>query len=176
MNSKYLFTIIAIVVVLIAGFLLMNQTSAPTEISNQNSSVSNANTEDALSNANNDSVNNAAPTTNSNQDDMRGPQSQEPTEPDGNDVAVFEIVFDGKVFNPSQLTIKAGDVVVFKNESSGSFWPASGPHPEHTLYPEFDPKKAIGAGQSWQFKFTKTGTWGFHNHMYSTATGKIIVE
>ena len=174
MNTKYLFTGIAIIVVIIAAFLLMNQTSAPTEISNQNNPVENANSTEAVTN--NDTTTNSNRNSSNLNTNTAAVVKEEPTEPDGNDIAVFEINYDGTTFNPSQLTIKAGDVVIFKNNSSGSFWPASGPHPGHTAYPEFDPKKAIGAGQSWQFKFTKTGNWPFHDHINPSVFGKIIVE
>lgn len=94
----------------------------------------------------------------------------------GNDVSVQQVVYNGTSFTPSSLTVKSGDIVVFKNQSSSSFWPASGPHPEHTDYPEFDPKKPIPAGQSFQFKFTKVGTWKYHDHMNSAARGTITVS
>ena len=38
-------------------------------------------------------------------------------------------------FVPSTLTVQAGDSVMFINDSSGSFWPASAIHPSHTAYP-----------------------------------------
>lgn len=171
MNSKYLFTGIALIIVAVVVIMMMNQTNAPAEVANQNSAMQNANTENEVSNTN---------TTPANLDDLKGPQTQEvvedPNEPDGNDVAVFEVVYDGKVFNPSDLNIKTGDVVIFKNEGTASFWPASGPHPTHTSYPEFDAKKAVGPGQQWQFKFTKAGSWPFHDHLNSSAIGKITVD
>ena len=79
-------------------------------------------------------------------------------------------------FSPGSLTIKTGDTVVFKNNSAADFWPASGPHPTHTNYPEFDAKKAISAGASYSFTFTKTGSWKYHNHLNPTLTGTITVQ
>ena len=79
-------------------------------------------------------------------------------------------------FSPGSLTIKTGDTVVFKNNSAADFWPASGPHPTHTNYPEFDAKKAISAGVSYSFTFTRTGSWKYHNHLNPTLTGTITVQ
>lgn len=95
---------------------------------------------------------------------------------EGVDVQVFEIVYNGDSFSPSTLFIKNGDIIIFKNESKGDFWPASNPHPLHTDYPEFDPKKPVAAGKTYEFKFTKAGTWKFHDHLNSPARGTIVVK
>lgn len=92
------------------------------------------------------------------------------------DIQVEEIVYDGKNFQPSSLTVKVGDIVIFRNKSTKAFWPASNPHPAHTDYPEFDAKKAVAAGQTFEFKFTKEGTWKFHDHLNPTATGVVVVQ
>lgn len=97
-------------------------------------------------------------------------------EPFGPDIMVSEVVYDGTKFNPSSLSIKAGDVVIFKNKGTTAFWPASNPHPAHTDYPEFDAKAAIAPGGSFQFKFLKAGSWGYHNHLNPQATGVINVS
>lgn len=92
------------------------------------------------------------------------------------EVTTHEITFSGTSYSPSTLTIKNGDVVVFKNNSDKNFWPASANHPTHTLYPEFDAKQGIAPGATYQFKFTKVGAWGFHDHLTPSAYGKITVE
>lgn len=91
------------------------------------------------------------------------------------DIQVFEVSYSGGQFLPNSLDIKAGDIVVFKNDSPGDFWPASGPHPTHTAYPEFDAKSAISSGKTFDFKFIKPGSWKFHNHLNPEATGTITV-
>ena len=92
------------------------------------------------------------------------------------DVQVFEVVYDGEGFSPNSLKVKQGDVVIFSDKSSKAFRPASDPHPSHTLYPELDAKTPVASGGSFQFKFTKLGSWGYHDHLNSAATGTIIVE
>lgn len=81
----------------------------------------------------------------------------------------------GSAFEPVTLTIKKGTKVTFQNTSSKPVWPASAPHPVHTNYPEFDAKKGIAAGSSWEFTFDKVGTWAYHDHLNSAVTGKVIV-
>ncbi len=94
---------------------------------------------------------------------------------DGNDVSVQVVSYEDGAFIPSRLSVKQGDVVIFKNSDQGGMWPASDPHPSHTNYPEFDAKAAIATGQIFEFKFTKIGTWGYHNHLKPAAKGTIIV-
>jgi hypothetical protein len=60
-------------------------------------------------------------------------------------------------------------------ELKQSFWPASDFHPTHNLYPEFDPKKPIAQNSSWVFVFDKSGKWTYHNHLFPSQIGTIIV-
>ena len=92
------------------------------------------------------------------------------------DILVTEVSYDGKAFSPSTVNIKVGDIVIFKNNSDSPFWPASGPHPTHTNYPEFDAKQAIAPGGKYQFKFEKEGSWKYHDHYNPTAFGTINVS
>ncbi len=77
-------------------------------------------------------------------------------------------------FIPDYLKIKRGDLITWVNKSGQSVWPASGPHPTHDLYPEFDSKRGLAPGESFSLQFQKLGTWGYHNHLYAQHTG--IVE
>ncbi len=85
------------------------------------------------------------------------------------------IVLTKTGFSPSVLQIKEGETVVFSTDQSESFWPASNIHPDHTLYPEFDPKKPIASSDTWSFTFSKAGRYSFHDHIFANFTGKIIV-
>ncbi len=79
-------------------------------------------------------------------------------------------------FSPASIEINVGDTVAFINKSTSNFWPASNPHPTHTDYPEFDAKKNITPGETYSFTFTKTGTWGYHNHKNPAEKSTVIVK
>lgn len=93
-------------------------------------------------------------------------------------------------YSPATLTIKKGEMVVFKNGSSDSMWVASAMHPTHTAYsgtsvdqhcPDtagtaFDACRAYLPGEFWPFIFNKVGSWKYHNHLNSTQWGTIIVQ
>lgn len=87
-----------------------------------------------------------------------------------------EIKMMGSGFEPSELVIRKGDTVKFVNASNQAIRPASGPHPTHTDYAEFDPKKGIEAHTFWEFKFEKSGTWKFHDHLNPAIRGTIKAE
>ena len=55
-------------------------------------------------------------------------------------------------------------------------WVASAFHPTHEEFPEFDHKKSVGNGESYDFTFMKVGEWAYHNHVKPNAFGKVIVE
>ena len=169
--NKNIITII-IVVILVAGgyFLYQNMASAP-----------------AL-NQNNQPTNAPQDTTTQDQDNGTGGQMSA-----GVDVLIpktWQVNYTDAGYSPSTLTIKAGDTVMFKNESSVDVWTASAMHPEHVLYSntslsqhcpdvendDFDQCQSRGAGTSWSFTFNKTGAFGYHNHMKATHFGKIIIE
>ena len=78
-------------------------------------------------------------------------------------------------YTPNQVKIKVGTKITFINETNTARWPASDLHPSHGIYPEFDPKRPIPKGETWEFTFDKIGEWGFHDHLSPYITGKIVV-
>jgi len=100
------------------------------------------------------------------------------------------ITYTDSGYSPSTLTIKVGETVIFKNESSKGMWTASGMHPTHIVYsgtsldehcPDtenttFDECTSALPGEFWSFTFQQKGTWTYHNHVKAQDFGKIIVE
>ncbi len=85
------------------------------------------------------------------------------------------VSYSGNAFSPTSMTIKVGTTVTFENESTNAVWPASDPHPSHTNLLGFDAGAAIPSGGSYSYTFTKTGSWGYHNHLRSSEHGTVIV-
>ncbi len=108
----------------------------------------------------------------------------------GKTTTSYEVVYTDAGYYPSALTVKAGDMVTFKNQSSGGMWVGSVMHPTHVVYSgttlqqhcpdttntSFDECKNAQSGESWSFTFAKAGSWGYHNHSNSRHFGKITVE
>ncbi|MEK7104904.1 MAG: plastocyanin/azurin family copper-binding protein [Patescibacteria group bacterium] len=89
---------------------------------------------------------------------------------------VIIVTYGNDGFSPKEIAVSQGQIVRFVNESSGNMWVASDVHPTHKIMPEFDNKKSIGNGESYEFAFTKVGEWKYHNHVKPSAVGIITVK
>ena len=78
-------------------------------------------------------------------------------------------------FYPDPIQIRKDEEVRFVNKTSEPFWPASDPHPSHTIYQGFDSKMPIAPNESWSFKFEKEGTFKYHDHLSPFDRGTILV-
>ncbi len=95
------------------------------------------------------------------------------------------ITYSDNGFEPSEVSIKQGTRVRFLNTSQAAFWPASGVHPTHSLYPEkestdclgssFDACEPLPKGEFYDFTFNYVGTWPYHDHLQAFNTGMITV-
>lgn len=87
----------------------------------------------------------------------------------------IEVAMTAKGFEPANITVKKGTKVAFVNKDTKSRWPASAPHPSHTIYPQFDPKAGVAAGKNWEFTFDRVGDWKYHDHLIPTMFGSVTV-
>lgn len=87
-----------------------------------------------------------------------------------------EIIISGEGFSPRTAVISAGDTVAFINKDTAPRWPASNTHPNHDVYPEFDPKSELPPGGAWSFRFQKSGVWRYHDHRNPANGGTIEVK
>ncbi len=85
------------------------------------------------------------------------------------------ITYTGSGFNPRTVTVPLGTTVAFLNDSSKGMWVASDMHPTHQLLPGFDQLASVENGGSYEYTFTKAGTWTYHNHVNASHTGSVVV-
>ncbi|MDP2641334.1 MAG: cupredoxin domain-containing protein [Candidatus Yanofskybacteria bacterium] len=79
-------------------------------------------------------------------------------------------------YEPNSVRVATGTEVTFVNESSGSMWVASAPHPTHHILPEFDARMGLPQGEQYSFTFTQSGTWQYHDHLRPQMNGEVIAE
>jgi len=95
-------------------------------------------------------------------------------------------------FSPASVSIARGETVRFINESSRGMWVATDEHPTHTEYDgtstrehcandvntgtSFDQCASVEKGDYWDYTFTKSGTFSFHNHVGASNTGTVVVH
>jgi plastocyanin len=93
----------------------------------------------------------------------------------GGIVNATTITYTDSGYTPTTVTVKKGTKVTFTNTSSSGMWTASASHPTHQVLPEFDQKRSVGRGSSYEFTFDKVGTWQYHNHVKASDTGVVVV-
>ncbi len=100
------------------------------------------------------------------------------------------ITFTDGGYTPKEVTIRKGDTVTWKNNSSADMWTATAIHPTHRVYPGsdiekcgtaegagmFDACRGIPTGNSYSFTFNEVGTWKYHDHLNLGKFGTIVVE
>lgn len=88
----------------------------------------------------------------------------------------FTMNYTNNGFQPSFIAIRVGDIVKFRNDADTALWVASNPHPTHSEYPELDMHASMSKGGEFSFKFDRTGTWGFHNHLRTSHQAVVSVD
>ena len=85
------------------------------------------------------------------------------------------ITYTASGFSPETVTVKSGDTIVIKNESTNNLQFDSDPHPIHTDNPELN-VELVGPGKDMAFTVSEIGTFGYHNHLNPAQAGTIVVE
>lgn len=75
-------------------------------------------------------------------------------------------------FEPNELTVFEGDVVLFINNDEAPRQPVSD---TTEVYPGFGDPEAIKPNDSWKFTFTDIGTWRIKDNLNTNAKGIIVV-
>lgn len=77
-------------------------------------------------------------------------------------------------FSPSTVNITAGDTVRWTNNDSVTRSVFSKNHPSHTLYSSLNLGN-VAPGGTLQLTFNDVGTYGYHDHLYSSNLGTVVV-
>lgn len=102
-------------------------------------------------------------------EDVSQPKEDKPA----NEGALITYTTNG--FSPETLRVSVGDKLTVKNNSNRTIQFDSDPHPAHTDNRELNIDH-IRPGSSKAFTVSRTGTFGYHDHLNPSARGEIIVE
>lgn len=92
---------------------------------------------------------------------------------------VVTVTLGDNGFEPAQVTVKSGDQIQWVNNTGAKIQIGSDPHPVHTANKEVSGGQFvldIEAGAVALVTVTKTGTWGYHDHLNAGVRGKVTVE
>ena len=78
-------------------------------------------------------------------------------------------------FAPQEITIKAGDKVVWTNNSGDVATVDTSNHPTHQDYPPLNLGQ-FQDGEKHELIFDEPGTYMYHDHLHATRFGKVVVE
>lgn len=118
--------------------------------------------------------------------------SEVPTDGSPAESRMITVTYTDQGFSPTTLSVNVGDTVRFSNQSTGEMWVGADEHPTHTEYDgtskddhcaegaatggAFDQCGRSGPGSTYNFTFTKAGTFDYHNHARSSDGGTVVVE
>lgn len=85
------------------------------------------------------------------------------------------IRYTNEGYVPANITVKAGTMVMFVNESDQDMWVASNGHPAHTDLPTFDQFEFSPKGSQYVYTFDQVGSWKYHDHIAPIYGGVITV-
>lgn len=85
------------------------------------------------------------------------------------------IRYTNEGYVPANITVKAGTMVMFVNESDQDMWVASNGHPAHLDLPTFDQFEFSAKGSQYVYTFDQVGAWKYHDHIAPIYGGIITV-
>ncbi len=105
------------------------------------------------------------------------PMESSSASPSGSEAAMGKnmVKISAVGFTPQDITIKAGEAVMWTNDDSVNHTVNSDPHPVHTDYPPLNlgPMKP---GESKSLTFPKAGVYKYHDHFNPSLTGSVTVQ
>lgn len=116
-------------------------------------------------------------TTTSEQQVANTQKTKEAVQTDNTDtaaVAKVEIVFTDDGYDKEKYTVKAGETLLIKNDSSQTLQLSSDDHPTHTLNGELN-ASPVAPGETTELTPTTPGTYGIHDHIRSQFTTVVEV-
>jgi plastocyanin len=94
-------------------------------------------------------------------------QQQPTAAPQGNTAGnAMTVTIANFAFNPSTLTVKAGDTVTWENDDATP----------HQIASDSFNSESLAKGNTFQHKFDTKGTYQYHCAIHPSMTGQIVVE
>lgn len=87
----------------------------------------------------------------------------------------FSVHIQATSFNPSTISINKDDTIIWLNDDVMSHQIASDPHPSHSDLPDLT-SGSLSKNQTYSYKFTKTGTFKYHDHLNPALKGTVEVK
>ena len=149
MSSKNVVIILALVLLLVGGYLFVRSKNKPQVV--ENPAVS-------------DSMNQTEPST-------EPVASDSAMKKEGQNITI-----DANGFSPKNVTIKVGESVTWVNKDTDEHQVNSAVHPTHQVYPPLNTIGSLKSGQQRSLSFPEKGVFKFHDHLNPQFFGAVTVE
>lgn len=92
-------------------------------------------------------------------------------------VPATQVTITANGFSPATISIKKGQTVTWLNKDTNPHQPVTDPYPEENGLPGFADEGALTTGETYGYKFNKTGTFTYHDHLNPyRLKGTVIVK
>lgn len=111
--------------------------------------------------------------------DTENAKKEEITQPKTGVPESNSVTFTDSGVSPSSIVIKSGETIKWVNNSSSTIQIGSNNHPTHTVNQELTGGSFVielAPGESQTVQLSKTGDWGYHDHLKPSVSGAIIIE
>ena len=89
---------------------------------------------------------------------------------------MYTVTYTDTGYTPKEITIKAGDMVTFDNQSKSEMMTAFGEHASHDEYPDKKAHPSVKVGEKTTISFPNDGTFKYHNHHAEENEGSVVVQ
>lgn len=103
------------------------------------------------------------------------PPGGEATPTPEREARIYTVTYRFGVFSPTNLRIRAGDTVRFRNDSNSAVRIVADPLPGRRL-PEFDSIGEVQPGSYFSYTFSSTGTFAYRSQAHADQAGVVIVR
>jgi plastocyanin len=86
------------------------------------------------------------------------------------------VVYTDAGYTPDSITIKAGDMISFENNSKNELMVTFGEHDDHDTAPDKKTHPSVKPGETTMVTFPEAGTFNYHNHHDDEQEGSVVVE
>ncbi len=90
-------------------------------------------------------------------------------------VPTIQVTIDQHGFTPSSTQIHVGATVTWSNNGPDNHQVTANPYPSGSSLPSLNSGQ-LSSGQTYKYKFTKAGTYSYHDQLNPLLSGTIVVQ
>ena len=106
---------------------------------------------------------------------LKQPDPTKTVQPSFTPAPTAKVTITANGYEPATLKVKAGTIVTWTNTDTAGHSVVTNSHPEHTDLSDLKSDPLI-KDQTYHYKFTKAGTYNYHDEQVLTNNATVVVE